>query len=65
MVEIPFDLRHSDEGMKLRLLSRNAGERWSVVSAEIDCGSLEASHTVCFVLQYVVNGFTETEGETC
>ena len=43
VVEIPFEIRHSDAGAKLRLLPRNAGERWSVVSAEIDCGSLEST----------------------
>ena len=43
VVELPFEIRHSDGGMVLRLLPRNAGERWSVVSAEIDCGSLEST----------------------
>ena len=43
VVELPFEIRHSDGGMVLRLVPRNAGERWSVVSAEIDCGSLEST----------------------
>ena len=51
VVELPFEIRHSDGGMVLRLLPRNAGERWSVVSAEIDCGRLESTLDVRYRYQ--------------